>query len=159
MNGLTNNDRDANSNDFIMGVYRGYWKERKTFMFLHYTDFNAYPLNLGETFLVKMRAKDIAANDTYTFTNVDLNYRWTAKVASGNEGEWTSEIYTAEQMLQEARDFDGQVNTAETPFAGKAKYDKYVFRGSLVQHTGTVGDGTISTADYFFQSKNNTMKI
>ena len=159
VNGLTNNDPDADGNTFTMGVYRGYWPEGKTFMFLHYTKFDAYPLNLGETFLVKMRAKDIAGDGIYTFRNVDLNYRWTAKGASGNEGEWTSEIYTAEQMLQEARDFDGQVNTAETPFAGKAKYDKYVFRGSLVQHTGTVGDGTISTDDYFFQSKNNTMKL
>ena len=159
VNGLTNNDPDADGNTFTMGVYRGYWPEGKTFMFLHYTKFDAYPLNLGETFLVKMRAKDIAGDGIYTFRNVDLNYRWTAKGASENEGEWTSEIYTAEQMLQEARDFDGQVNTAETPFAGKAKYDKYVFRGSLVQHTGTVGDGTISTDDYFFQSKNNTMKL
>lgn len=162
VNGLTNNDSEANSNNFPMGVYRGYWPEGKTFMFLHYTKFDAYPLNLGETFLVKMRAKDIAGDGIYTFRNVDLNYRWTAKGASGNEGEWTSEIYTAEQMLQEARDFDGQVNTAETPFAGKAKYDKYVFRGSLVQRTGTVGDskGIITTNDYFFQqTQNHTMKL
>ena len=162
VNGLTNNDPDADGNTFTMGVYRGYWPEGKTFMFLHYTKFDAYPLNLGETFLVKMRAKDIAGDGIYTFRNVDLNYRWTAKGASGNEGEWTSEIYTAEQMLQEARDFDGQVNTAETPFAGKAKYDKYVFRGSFVQRTGTVGDskGIITTNDYFFQqTQNHTMKL
>lgn len=159
VNGLTNNDRDANSNNFLMGVYRGYWPEGKTFMFLHYTGFDAYPLNLGETFLVKMRAKDIAEDGIYTFTNVDLNYRWTADGASGNEGNWTENIYTAEEMPLQAKDFDGQVNTDARPFAGKAKYDKYVFRGSLVQHTGTVGDGTISTDDYFFQSQNNTMKL
>lgn len=57
VNGLTNNDSEANSNNFTMGVYRGYWKEGKTFMFLHYTDFDAYPLDLCETFLVKMRKK------------------------------------------------------------------------------------------------------
>ena len=162
VNGLTNNDSEANSNNFPMGVYRGYWPEGKTFMFLHYTEFDAYPLNLGETFLVKMRAKDIAGDGIYTFRNVDLNYRWTAKGASGNEGEWTSEIYSAEQMLQEARDFDGQVNTAETPFAGKAKYDKYVFRGSLVQLKGTVenSQGIITTKDYFFQqTQDNKMKL
>lgn len=162
VNGLTNNDRDANSNDFIMGVYRGYWKERKTFMFLHYTDFNAYPLNLGETFLVKMRAKDIAANDTYTFTNVDLNYRWTANGASGNEGNnWKSEIYTAEQMPQQVKGFDGKVNNNEIPFKDNASYDDYVFKGSLVQRTGTVGDlkSIITTDDYFFQQSKNGMKL
>ena len=161
VNGLTNNDSEANSNNFPMGVYRGYWPEGKTFMFLHYTEFDAYPLNLGETFLVKMRAKDIAGDGIYTFRNVDLNYRWTAKGASGNEGEWTSEIYSAEQMLQEARDFDGQVNTAETPFAGKAKYDKYVFRGSLVQLKGTVENSQciITTKDYFFQQTQDNKMI
>lgn len=162
VNGLTNNDSEANSNNFPMGVYRGYWPEGKTFMFLHYTEFDAYPLNLGETFLVKMRAKDIAVDGIYTFRNVDLNYRWTADGPSGNEGNWTEKIYTAEEMPQQAKDFDGQVNTAETPFAGKAKYDKYVFRGSLVQLTGTVKDskGIITTKDYFFQqTQDHTMKL
>ena len=162
VNGLTNNDKDANSNNFPMGVYRGYWPEGKTFMFLHYTGFDAYPLNLGETFLVKMRAKDIAEDGIYTFRNVDLNYSWTADGPSGNEGKWTEKIYTAEEMPQQAKDFDGQVNTAETPFAGKAKYDKYVFRGSLVQLTGTVNDskGIITTKDYFFQqTKDGKMKL
>lgn len=69
VNGLTNNDSEANSNNFTMGVYRGYWPAGKTFMFLHYTNFNDYPLDLGETFLVKMRSEDIAKanDDTYTF--------------------------------------------------------------------------------------------
>lgn len=53
VNGLTNNDSGATSDNFTMGVYRGYWKEGKTFMFLHYTDFDAYPLDLCETFLVQ----------------------------------------------------------------------------------------------------------
>ena len=161
VNGLTNNDREADSNNFTMGVYRGYWKEGKTFMFLHYTDFDAYPLDLCETFLVKMREQDIANDNIYTFRNVDLNYRWSANGASGNDGEWTSKIYSAEQMLGQVKDFDGQVNTDATPFKGKASYDEYVLKGSLVQHTGTVGDsqGIITTKDYFFQSKNGTMKL
>ena len=162
VNGLTNNnDSKANSNNFTMGVYRGYWKEGKTFMFLHYTDFDGYPLDLGETFLVKMRAEDIAEDGIYTFRNVDLNYRWSADGKDGNDGNWTSEIYSAEQMLQQVKDFDGQVNTDAIPFK-KATYDDYVLRGSLVQHTGTVGEseGRITTDDYFFQqSKNGTMKL
>ncbi len=162
VNGLTNNnDSKANSGDFTMGVYRGYWREGKTFMFLHYTNFDEYPLDLGETFLVKMRKEDIAQDGVYTFRNVDLNYRWSAKGESGNDGDWTPTTYTAEQMLKQVKDFDGQVNTDAIPFAGKASYDDYVLRGSLVQCTGTVGEseGRITTEDYFFQQSKNGMKL
>lgn len=160
VNGLTNNDSGANSDNFRMGVYRGYWKEGKTFMFLHYTNFDEYPLDLGETFLVKMREKDIANDGIYTFKNVDLNYSWSA--SKGNDGDWTEKIYSAVDMLQQVKDFDGKVNTDATPFKNKASYDDYVLRGSLVQCTGTVGDsqGRITTDDYFFQqSQNGTMKL
>ena len=171
VNGLTNNDKNANGNNFKMGVYRGYWPEGKTFMFLHYTGFDEYPLDLGETFLVYMRPEDIAnaekvknGADIYTFRNVDLNYRWTATggTGSGNDGTWKSEEYSAEEMLDQVKKFDGKVNTDATPFVGKASYDDYVLTGSLVQRTGTVGDrqGIITTKDYFFQqSKDGTMKL
>lgn len=163
VNGLTNNDSEADGNNFKMGVYRGYWKEGKTFMFLHYTDFDAYPLDLCETFLVKMREKDInESNGIYTFRNVDLNYRWSADGESGNDGNWTSTTYSAVDMLGQVKDFNGEVNTDAKPFAGKATYVDYVLRGSLVQHTGTVGEseGRITTEDYFFQqSQNGTMKL
>lgn len=165
VNGLTNNDSGANSDNFTMGVYRGYWKEGKTFMFLHYTDFDAYPLDLCETFLVKMRKEDIenAEDGIYTFRNVDLNYRWSASGVSGNDGDWTLvKTYSAEEMLQQVKDFDGQVNTDAIPFKNKASYDDYVLRGSLVQCTGTVGDSKvgITTDDYFFQqSQNGMMKL
>ena len=163
VNGLTNNDSGAKGDNFTMGVYRGYWKKGKTFMFLHYTDFDAYPLDLCETFLVKMRKQDIADDGIYTFRNVDLNYRWSANGASGNDGDWTLvKTYSAEEMLQSVKDFDGQVNTDAIPFKDKASYDEYVLRGSLVQCTGTVGNsqGRITTDDYFFQqSQNGTMKL
>ena len=163
VNGLTNNDSGATSDNFTMGVYRGYWKEGKTFMFLHYTDFDAYPLDLCETFLVKMREKDInESNGIYTFRNVDLNYRWSANGESGNDGDWTlKNIYSAEDMLKSVKDFDGSVNTDAIPFKDKASYDEYVLKGSLVQCTGIVGDshGRITTDDYFFQSHNGTMKL
>lgn len=169
VNGLTHNS-GATSDDFTMGVYRGYWREGKTFMFLHYTNFKDYPLDFCETFLVKMRKQDIdnAEKDKngvaiYTFTNVDLNYRWHADGTSRNEGNWTLvKAYPANEMLGQVKDFDGQVNTDATPFAGKASYNEYVLRGSLVQRTGTVGEseGRITTDDYFFQqSKNGTMKL
>lgn len=169
VNGLTHNS-GATSDDFTMGVYRGYWREGKTFMFLHYTNFKDYPLDFCETFLVKMRKQDIdnAKKDKngvaiYTFTNVDLNYRWHADGTSGNEGNWKLvKAYPANEMLGQVKDFDGQVNTDATPFAGKASYNEYVLRGSLVQRTGTVGEseGRITTDDYFFQqSQNGTMKL
>lgn len=162
VNGLTNNASKDDTKNFTMGVYRGYWSDGKTFMFLHYTDFDANPLDLCETFLVKMREKDIASDNIYTFRNVDLNYRWSADGKSGNDGVWTSTTYPAEQMLGQVKDFDGRVNTDAIPFKGKASYDEYVLRGSLVQCTGTVGDSKvgITTDDYFFQqSKNGTMKL
>lgn len=164
VNGLTNNNNnnsEAYSDDFTMGVYRGYWKKGKTFMFLHYTNFDEYPLDFGETFLVKMRPEDIANDGIYTFKNVDLNYSWSADGESENDGEWTPEIYTAGEMLQKVKDFDGHVNADATPFKGKASYDEYVLTGSLVQLKGTVGEseGRITTDDYFFQSKNGTMKL
>ena len=173
VNGLTHDDKWANSDNFKMGVYRGYWKDGKTFMFLHYTGFDDYPLDLGETFLVYMRKQDIEQAhaekddkgvDIYTFKNVDLNYRWSATggTGSGNDGTWTSVTYSADQMLQQVKKFDGKVNTDATPFVGKASYDDYVLTGSLVQRTGTVGDpqGIITTKDYFFQqSQNGTMKL
>lgn len=164
VNGLTNtnNDSEVNGDNFRMGVYRGYWKDGKTFMFLHYTNFDEYPLDLGETFLVKMRKEDIAEDGIYTFKNVDLNYSWSADGKSGNDGNWKSETYSAEQMLQHVKDFDGHVNTDATPFKDKASYDEYVLKGSLVQRKGTVGDsqGIITTKDYFFQqSQNGTMKL
>lgn len=170
VNGLTNNDKNANGNNFKMGVYRGYWKDGKTFMFLHYTGFDEYPLDLGETFLVYMRPEDIAnaekvknGADIYTFRNVDLNYRWTATggTGSGNDGTWKSEEYSADQMLDQVKKFDGKVNTDAIPFKDKVSYKDYVLTGSLVQRTGTVGasQGIITTNDYFFQSKNGTMKL
>lgn len=160
VNGLTHSS-GVTSDNFTMGVYRGYWQEGKIFMFLHYTDFDVYPLDFCETFLVKMRPQDIAEDDTYTFTNVDLNYRWHADGLSGNEGNWTLvKAYSANEMLGQVKDFDGQVNTDATPFKDKASYDEYVLKGSLVQLKGNVGDGTISTNDYFFQqTKDGKMKL
>lgn len=155
VNGLTHNS-GATSDNFTMGVYRGYWRDGKTFMFLHYTNFKDYPLDFCETFLVKMRKQDIdnAPKDDknvaiYTFRNVDLNYRWSA--TGGNEGTWTEVTYTAEQMPQQVKPFYGNENTTNIPFQGNASYTEYVLKGSLVQRTGTVGDGIITTNDYFFQ--------
>lgn len=161
VNGLTHNS-GATSDNFTMGVYRGYWRDGKTFMFLHYTNFKDYPLDFCETFLVKMRKQDIANDGIYTFRNVDLNYRWTADGTSGNEGNWTEKTYTANEMLGQVKPFDGNVNSDATPFKGKASYDEYVLRGSLVQFKGTVGEseGRITTNDYFFQqTQNGTMKL
>lgn len=167
VNGLTHNS-GATSDNFTMGVYRGYWRDGKTFMFLHYTNFKDYPLDFCETFLVKMRKQDIDNAPTdkngvaiYTFTNVDLNYRWHADGASGNEGNWTLvKAYSANEMLGQVKPFYGNENTTEIPFQGNASYTEYMLKGSLVQRTGTVGDDIITTNDYFFQqTQDGKMKL
>ena len=163
VNGLTGDDMNAdNDPDFKVGVYRGYWKEGKVFMFLDYTNFNAYPMDFCETFLVKLRDKDINANGVYTFWNVDLNYRWTADGTDGNSGNWKSDIYKAEEMPAQPKAFNGNVNAEAPAFKGRASYDEYVLKGSVIQRTGTVGDlgGMITTNDYFFQQDDNgAMKL
>lgn len=154
VNGLTGGDMDADNDPaFKVGVYRGYWKEGKVFMFLDYTDFDAYPMDFCETFLVKLRDNDINADGVYTFWNVDLNYRWTANGSELNDGNWTSVIYKAEEMPALPKEFKGDVNAEAPAFNGRASYDEYVLKGSVIQRTGTVGasEGRITTNDYFFQ--------
>lgn len=154
VNGLTNGDKEADNDPaFKVGVYRGFWKEGKVFMFLDYTDFDAYPMDFCETFLVKLRDKDINADGVYTFWNVDLNYRWKADGSGVNDGEWKSDIYKAEEMPALPKEFKGDVNAEAPAFNGRASYDEYVLKGSVIQRTGTVGasEGRITTNDYFFQ--------
>lgn len=154
VNGLTGGDMGADNDPaFKVGVYRGYWKEGKVFMFLDYTDFDAYPMDFCETFLVKLRDKDINADGVYTFWNVDLNYRWTANGSELNDGDWASDINEAEKMPALPKEFNGEVNTDAPAFNGRASYDEYVLKGSVIQRTGTVGasEGRITTNDYFFQ--------
>lgn len=154
VNGLTNGDKEADNDPaFKVGVYRGFWKEGKVFMFLDYTDFDAYPMDFCETFLVKLRDKDINPDGVYTFWNVDLNYRWTADGSEENDGNWKSDIYKAEEMPALPKEFKGDVNAEAPAFNGRASYDEYVLKGSVIQRTGTVGasEGRITTNDYFFQ--------
>lgn len=163
VNGLTGGDRDAdNDQAFKVGVYRGYWKEGKVFMFLDYKNFDAYPMDFCETFLVKLRDKDINADGVYTFWNVDLNYRWKADGSDGNSGNWTPDVYEAEEMPALPKVFNGEVNTDAPAFKDRASYDEYVLKGSVIQRTGTVGasEGRITTNDYFFQQDDNgAMKL
>lgn len=154
VNGLTDGDMDVDKDEtFKVGVYRGYWKEGKVFMFLDYTDFDAYPMDFCETFLVKLRDKDINEDGVYTFWNVDLNYRWTANGSELNDGDWEYFTYEAEEMPALPKEFTGNVNGDAPAFYGRASYDEYVLKGSVIQRTGTVGasEGRITTNDYFFQ--------
>lgn len=163
VNGLTGGDMDADNDPaFKVGVYRGFWKEGKVFMFLDYKNFDAYPMDFCETFLVKLRDKDINADGVYTFWNVDLNYRWKADGSGVNDGEWKSDIYEAKEMPALPKEFKGDVNTDAPAFNGRASYDEYVLKGSVIQRTGTVGasEGRITINDYFFQQDDNgAMKL
>ena len=154
VNGLTGNDQNVDTDEtFKIGVYRGYWKEGKVFMFLDYTNFDTYPMDFCETFLVKLRNKDIKADGVYTFWNVDLNYCWTADGSDGNSGNWKFDIYKAEEMPAQPKAFNGNVNAEAPAFKDRASYDEYELKGSVIQRTGTVGDlgGMITINDYFFQ--------
>lgn len=163
VNGLTNGDKEADNDPaFKVGVYRGFWKEGKVFMFLDYKNFDAYPMDFCETFLVKLRDKDINADGVYTFWNVDLNYRWKADGSGVNDGEWKSDIYEAKEMPALPKEFKGDVDTDAPAFNGRASYDEYVLKGSVIQRTGTVGasEGRITINDYFFQQDDNgAMKL
>lgn len=131
-------------------------------MFLDYKNFDAYPMDFCETFLVKLRDKDINADGVYTFWNVDLNYRWKADGSGVNDGEWKSDIYEAKEMPALPKEFKGDVNTDAPAFNGRASYDEYVLKGSVIQRTGTVGasEGRITINDYFFQQDDNgAMKL
>lgn len=163
VNGLTNGDKGAdNDQAFKVGVYRGFWKEGKVFMFLDYKNFDAFPMDFCETFLVKLRDRDINPDGVYTFWNVDLNYSWTADGPDGNDGNWKSDINEAEKMPTLPKEFRGNVNDEAPAFNGRASYDEYVLKGSVIQRTGTVGasEGRITTNDYFFQQDDNgAMKL
>lgn len=93
-----------------------------------------------------------------------MNYRWSATGSGVNDGDWTLKgPYSAQEMLGQVKDFYGNENTTEIPFKDKATYNEYVFKGSLVQLTGTVVEsqgGIITTNDYFFQqTQDGKMKL
>ena len=137
---------------FKLAVYRGYYKNNDLFRFLNYARFDTDPIDAFEAFMVHMDESDLADNDVYTFTNVDLNYRYAlAPGATAVNSAYdldNPEIYNgtdpstgAKRGAVPLKEFNGRENTDVKPFNdGNSNYDDYVFRGSYVQIVESVSD-------------------
>lgn len=136
---------------FKLAVYRGYYKDNDLFRFLNYANFYTNPIDAFEAFMVHMDESDLADDDVYTFTNVDLNYRYALVPGAAVNSEYdlaNPEIYNgtdpstgAKRGAVPLKEFNGRENTDVKPFNdGNSNYDDYVFRGSYVQIVESVSD-------------------
>ena len=144
--------KDAlNANDgssFKLAVYRGYYKAKDLFRFLNVANFNTDPIDAFEAFMVHMDEKDLAGDNVYTFTNVDLNYHYSSAAVNQKFNTTNPWIYNGTDPLTGAKrgavplkEFNGRADTHVKPFNdGNSNYDDYVFRGSYVQIEESVSD-------------------
>lgn len=137
-----------NGNSFKLAVYRGYYKNKDLFRFLNVANFNTDPIDAFEAFMVHMDKKDLAGDNVYTFTNVDLNYHYSSDGVNKNFDTANPWIYNGTDPLTGAKrgtvplkEFNGRADTDVKPFNdGNSNYDDYVFRGSYVQIEESVSD-------------------
>lgn len=137
-----------NGNSFKLAVYRGYYKDKDLFRFLNYAKFETDPIDAFEAFMVHMDEQDLAGDNVYTFTNVDLNYHYSSADVNKNFDTATPSIYNGTDPLTGAKrgavplmEFNGRLDTDVKPFNdGNSNYDDYVFRGSYVQIVESVSD-------------------
>lgn len=137
-----------NGSSFKLAVYRGYYKDKDLFRFLNYANFNTDPIDAFEAFMVHMDEKDLASDNVYTFTNVDLNYHYSSAAVNKNFDTANPSIYNgtdpstgAKRGAVPLKEFNGCLNTDLKPFNdGNSNYDDYVFRGSYVQIVESVSD-------------------
>lgn len=137
-----------NGNSFKLAVYRGYYKNKDLFRFLNYAKFETDPIDAFEAFMVHMDKQDLADDNVYTFTNVDLNYHYSSADVNKNFDTANPWIYNgtdpstgAKRGAVPLKEFNGRLNTDVKPFNdGNSNYDDYVFRGSYVQIVESVSD-------------------
>lgn len=140
-----------NGSSFKLAVYRGYYKDKDLFRFLNYAKFNTDPIDAFEAFMVHMDEKDLAGDNVYTFTNVDLNYHYNSAAVNKSFDTANPWIYNgtdpstgAKRGAVPLKEFNGCLNTDVKPFNdGNSNYDDYVFRGSYVQIVESVSDNPI----------------
>lgn len=133
---------------FKLAVYRGYYKDKDLFRFLNVANFNTDPIDAFEAFMVHMDEKDLASDNVYTFTNVDLNYHYSSAAVNMSFDTANPWIYNGTDPLTGAKrgavplkEFNGCADTDVKPFNdGNSNYDDYVFRGSYVQIVESVSD-------------------
>ena len=152
----------SGGSDFMMAVYRGYNVDASIFRFLKYANYDTDPTTAFETFLVYMNATDVAnSSNVYTFTNVDLNWKWTPDNGTPNtysdyKNQYT--VYPASTMAAQVYSQNGQLNTDVEPFKNGSNYDTYVLKGTFVQLTGVVGKEyteMVYEGDKFVQQDND----
>lgn len=137
-----------NGNSFKLAVYRGYYKAKDLFRFLNVANFNTDPIDAFEAFMVHMDQNDLAGDNVYTFTNVDLNYHYSSTAVNGSFDTANPWIYNgtdpstgAKRGAVPLKEFNGRADTDVKPFNdGNSNYDDYVFRGSYVQIEESVSD-------------------
>ena len=137
-----------NGSSFKLAVYRGYYKDKDLFRFLNYAKFNTDPIDAFEAFMVHMDEQDLAGDNVYTFTNVDLNYHYSSADVNKSfdtDNPWiyngTDPSTGAKRGAVPLKEFNGCLNTDVKPFNdGNSNYDDYVFRGSYVQIVESVSD-------------------
>ena len=137
-----------NGNSFKLAVYRGYYKNKDLFRFLNYAKFETDSIDAFEAFMVHMDKQDLADDNVYTFTNVDLNYHYSSADVNKNFDTANPSIYNGTDPSTGAKrgavplmEFNGRLDTDVKPFNdGNSNYDDYVFRGSYVQIVESVSD-------------------
>lgn len=137
-----------NGSSFKLAVYRGYYKNKDLFRFLNVANFNTDPIDAFEAFMVHMDEKDLAVDNVYTFTNVDLNYHYSSDGVNKNFDTANPWIYNgtdpstgAKRGAVPLKEFNGCADTDVKPFNdGNSNYDDYVFRGSYVKIVESVSD-------------------
>ena len=156
-----------NNDKFVVSVYRGLKEngdEEPCFMFLQYSD-NWAGIFSFEPLLIRMTQDNIEAaeNNTYTFTDVDVNFRhganetYTAEEMPGIIGH----NFNGDQIINAYKDyFTGNGKDSDKPGFKNCTYDKYYFTGTLTTQTITFEDDTynkdafLNVGDYIIQ--NNT---
>lgn len=148
-----------NSNNgagFMLAVYRDYLPSNNNFRFLRISDYDNVAIEPCVPFIIKMDASDLNSDNIYTFTNVDVNYKW------NKDGETYNASITIPTSTV-AEDFSGKTESFAPFNDGKGLNSDYVFTGTFKTMTGTVGNndainGFITTNDYYMQNNGGTAK-
>jgi hypothetical protein len=139
----------SGTSDFMIAAYRGLNATTNTFYFLKYANVTTDPLDEFEPLLIKMGAGDIASDNKYTFSNVEVNYD-----ADGNTEYTASDVKTLIGKLAgtKSKYVDGNYNHDANAKFGACTYTDFYFTGTL--YTRTNADNAsdfIQTGDYIIQ--------
>ena len=141
--------KGTGTSDFMIAAYRGLNTTTNTFYFLKYANVTTDPLDEFEPLLIKMGAGDIAPDNKYTFSNVEVNYD-----ADGNTEYTASDVKTLIGKLAgtKSKYVDGNYNHDANAKFGACTYTDFYFTGTL--YTRTNADNAsdfIQAGDYIIQ--------